>query len=51
MATETNGTSGLSTQETLALITSNLQESLNLDIVENVLEKEKRPICIYWGTC
>lgn len=36
--------------EKLALITSNLQEVLNPEIIQNVLEKENRPLVIYWGT-
>lgn len=36
--------------EKLALITSNLQEVLNPEIITQVLEKEDRPLVIYWGT-
>ncbi|CDR40717.1 CYFA0S05e03642g1_1 [Cyberlindnera fabianii] len=32
------------------LITKNLQEVLNGQIIKNVLEVEKRPLKIYWGT-
>lgn len=32
------------------LITKNLQEVLNGAIIKNVLENEKRPLKIYWGT-
>lgn len=36
--------------EKLALITSNLQETLNPEIISSVLEKGERPLVIYWGT-
>lgn len=32
------------------LITKNLQEVLNGQIIKDILEKEKRPVKIYWGT-
>lgn len=32
------------------LITRNLQEVLNPQIIKNVLENEKRPLKVYWGT-
>lgn len=32
------------------LITKNLQEVLNPQIIKNVLEVEKRPLKLYWGT-
>ncbi|CCE65842.1 hypothetical protein TPHA_0N00610 [Tetrapisispora phaffii CBS 4417] len=32
------------------LITKNLQEVLNAPIIKNILEVEKRPIKLYWGT-
>lgn len=32
------------------LITSNLQEVLNPEIIEEVLKKNERPLKIYWGT-
>jgi len=32
------------------LITKNLQEVLNAQIIKDVLEKEDRPLNIYWGT-
>lgn len=37
-------------QEKLQLITSNLQEVLNPEIIEEVLNKNERPLKIYWGT-
>ncbi|ODV63408.1 tyrosine--tRNA ligase TYS1 [Ascoidea rubescens DSM 1968] len=37
-------------QEAYELITKNLQEILNPQIIKNVLEVEKRPLKIYWGT-
>lgn len=36
--------------EKFALITSNLQEVLNPEIIHDVLEKQNRPLVIYWGT-
>ncbi|CAH2355192.1 tyrosine--tRNA ligase, cytoplasmic [[Candida] railenensis] len=37
-------------QEQYRLITKNLQETLNGQIIKNVLEVEKRPVKLYWGT-
>lgn len=37
-------------KEQFRLITRNLQEYLNGQIIENVLENEKRPVKVYWGT-
>lgn len=37
-------------QESFDLITKNLQEVLNPQIIKNVLEVEKRPVKLYWGT-
>lgn len=37
-------------QESYNLITKNLQEVLNPQIIKNVLEVEKRPLKLYWGT-
>lgn len=34
----------------IGLITSNLAEVLNPEIIENVLRVEKRPLRVYWGT-
>lgn len=39
----------LSPKEKVALITSNLQETLNPEILEDVLFKQQRPLIIYWG--
>ncbi|KAF2859519.1 tyrosine tRNA ligase [Piedraia hortae CBS 480.64] len=36
--------------EKLALITKNLQEVLNPEIIQAVLEENQRPVKIYWGT-
>ena len=36
--------------EKLQLITSNLQEVLNPEIIQEILEKNERPLKIYWGT-
>ncbi|GME93035.1 hypothetical protein B5S28_g3809 [[Candida] boidinii] len=37
-------------EEQFKLITKNLQEVLNPQIIKNVLEVEKRPLKVYWGT-
>lgn len=37
-------------KEQYKLITKNLQEVLNGQIIKNVLEVEKRPLKLYWGT-
>ncbi|CCD26801.1 tyrosine--tRNA ligase TYS1 NDAI_0I02320 [Naumovozyma dairenensis CBS 421] len=37
-------------QDAYNLITKNLQEVLNPQIIKNVLEVEKRPLKLYWGT-
>ncbi|KAF2218294.1 tyrosyl-tRNA synthetase [Elsinoe ampelina] len=37
-------------KEKYELIVNNLQEVLNPEIIHAVLEKEERPLCIYWGT-
>lgn len=42
--------SSVSPEEQFELITKNLQEVLNAQIIKNVLEVEKRPLRIYWGT-
>ena len=39
----------LSPQEKIALIHENLQEVLKPEIIENVIIKENRPLCLYWG--
>lgn len=40
----------LDPKEQFRLITRNLQEYLNGQIIENVLQNEKRPVKVYWGT-
>lgn len=40
----------MSIEDKLALITTNLQEVLNPEIIEDVLKNQKRPLVIYWGT-
>lgn len=40
----------LDPQEQFELITKNLQEVLNPQIIKHVLEEEKRPLKLYWGT-
>lgn len=42
--------SSLNPQEQYDLITKNLQEVLNPQIIKDVLEEQKRPLKIYWGT-
>lgn len=39
-----------SPEEKLELITRNLQEVLNENIIKDVLEVQKRPLKVYWGT-
>ena len=39
----------MDTNEQFDLITSNLQEVLKPEIIKDILEKEKRPVKIYWG--
>jgi hypothetical protein len=46
---ETNGTSAQSVEEKISLIEQHLQEVLDKHIYEDVLRKENRPLCIYWG--
>ncbi|KAL6928894.1 Tyrosine--tRNA ligase cytoplasmic [Hanseniaspora valbyensis] len=43
-------TNGLSTEEAYEMITKNLQETLNGQIIKEVLEKKERPLSLYWGT-
>lgn len=38
-----------SVDERIALIGENLQETLNKEIIEDVMKTEKRPLVIYWG--
>lgn len=42
--------STMTPEEQYALITDNLQEVLNPEIIKEVLEKKERPLVIYWGT-
>lgn len=42
--------SDLTPEQQYELITRNLQEVLNPQIIKNVLEVEKRPLKVYWGT-
>lgn len=47
----TTATDGITDpNEAYELITKNLQEVLNPQIIKNVLEVEKRPLKVYWGT-
>ena len=39
----------LSPQEKVALITENLQEVLKLNIIEDGVVKQNRPLIVYWG--
>ena len=39
----------LSADEKFALITENLAEVLNPEIIQKVLEENERPLKIYWG--
>ena len=36
-------------KEKIALITKNLQEVLNPELLEDVVVKEGRPLVVYWG--
>ena len=40
----------ISGKEKLALICEDLQETLKLDIIEDVILRQNRPVRIYWGT-
>jgi tyrosyl-tRNA synthetase len=40
----------LSAQEKISLIKQGLQEVLKENILTDVIEKESRPLKIYWGT-
>lgn len=46
---ETVQTVDLSDHEKLALIYTNLQETLKPEIIEDVVIRQKRPLSIYWG--
>lgn len=43
-------TQPLSPQEAFELISVNLQEIMNPEIIKKVLEEERRPLEVYWGT-
>lgn len=40
----------LSPEQKLALVVENLQEVLKVEIIQDIILKEKRPLKIYWGT-
>ncbi|KAI9718123.1 MAG: hypothetical protein M1828_006821 [Chrysothrix sp. TS-e1954] len=40
----------LTPQEQLALIKQNLQEVLKPELLEEIVLKQQRPLCLYWGT-
>jgi len=48
-STKANGSTDMSTAERLSIVTNNLQEILNPEIMEDVLNKGERPLTIYWG--
>lgn len=48
-ASKTNGFASLTPDQTIDLITSNLQETLDKDIIEDVIRKQGRPLKVYWG--
>ncbi|KAK5117154.1 hypothetical protein LTR85_008922 [Meristemomyces frigidus] len=50
MASSTDAQMANTTQEKFALIKQNLQEVLNPEIIEEILNKNERPLSIYWGT-
>ncbi|KAJ4035090.1 Tyrosine--tRNA ligase cytoplasmic [Fusarium oxysporum] len=37
-------------EESITLIKANLAEVMNPEIIDNVILKEKRPLCVYWRT-
>ena len=39
----------LSADERIAIIRQNLYEVLKPDIIEDVIKRQNRPLCIYWG--
>ena len=41
--------SDLTPEQKISLITENLQEVLKPEILEDVIVKQKRPLCVYWG--
>ncbi|KAK3674523.1 Tyrosine--tRNA ligase cytoplasmic [Recurvomyces mirabilis] len=50
MAESTSAQLASTPQEKFALIKDNLQEVLNPEIIEEILQKNERPLRIYWGT-
>ncbi|KAK4548793.1 hypothetical protein LTR36_008566 [Oleoguttula mirabilis] len=50
MASSTDAQLANTPQEKFALIKQNLQEVLNPEIIEEILNKNDRPLSIYWGT-
>jgi len=49
-AAKANGSTEMSAIERLSIVTNNLQEILNPEIMEDVINKGERPLTIYWGT-
>lgn len=39
----------LCAEDRIALIRENLQEVLKLDIIEDIIKNQHRPLSIYWG--
>lgn len=39
----------VSADERIALIQENLQEVLKPEIIEDVINRQKRPLVVYWG--
>ncbi|KAK5115690.1 hypothetical protein LTR62_000779 [Meristemomyces frigidus] len=50
MAESTTAQLASTPEEMMNLIKSNLQEVLNPEIIEEILQKNERPLKIYWGT-
>jgi hypothetical protein len=48
-STQANGSTDMSAAERLSIVTNNLQEILNPEIMEDVLNKGEKPLTIYWG--
>lgn len=44
-----NGVADLSPDQKLELITTNLQETLNIEIIEKIVREQNRPPSVYWG--
>jgi len=47
--TESVGAKDMSSETKMKLIMSNLQETLNPEIMEEIITKGERPLTIYWG--